>query len=112
MSAKSNHQISEGNSLLERAMDLISEHGEGVYQSELRRMLSIDSSRCSRVVGKLQGSGLIRRERVPASSTYLIKLTNPEKPHPEISWNGPPRNHIDSYLTEFYLLYLLRGISG
>jgi DNA-binding MarR family transcriptional regulator len=95
--------------LQERALDLIGSRGSGLFQSELRRLLSIDSSKCSKIVGKLQCSGLIYREKVPASSTYLIKLTHPAR---EISFNKPARSHIDSYLTEFYLLYILRGISG
>ena len=95
--------------LQERALDLIGSNGDGLYQSELRRLLSIDSSKCSKIVVRLQGSGLIRREKVPASSTYLIKLVHPAG---EISWMSPPNSHIDSYLTEFYLLYLLRGVSA
>ena len=95
--------------LQERALDLIGSKGDGLYQSELRRLLSIDSSKCSKIVVKLQGSGLIRREKVPASSTYLIKLVHPAR---EISWMTTSNSHIDSYLTEFYLLYLLRGVSA
>ena len=95
--------------LQERALDLIGSNGDGLYQSELRRLLSIDSSKCSKIVVKLQGSGLIRREKVPASSTYLIKLVHPAR---EISWMTASNSHIDSYLTEFYLLYLLRGVSA
>jgi DNA-binding MarR family transcriptional regulator len=96
-------------SLQERALDLIGSRGSGLFQSELRRLLSIDSSKCSKIVGKLQCSGLIYREKVPASSTYLIKLTKPQQ---EISFDWPVGRHIDSYLTEFYLLYILRGITG
>jgi len=95
--------------LQDRALDLIGSQGNGLFQSELRRLMSIDSSKCSKIVCKMQSSGLIYREKVPASSTYLIKLTRPAQ---EISFNKPARQNIDSYLTEFYLLYLLRGISG
>jgi DNA-binding Lrp family transcriptional regulator len=95
--------------LQEKALDLIGSSANGVYQSELRRLLAIDSSKCSRIVVKLQGSGLIRREKVPASSTYLIRLVQPKR---DISWICPKNSHIDSYLTELYLLYLLRGISA
>lgn len=95
--------------LQERALDLIGSRGCGLFQSDLRRLLSIDSSKCSKIVVKMQSSGLIYREKVPASSTYLIKLTLPVQ---EISFEKPPCGNIDSYLTEFYLLYLLRGISG
>jgi Lrp/AsnC family transcriptional regulator, leucine-responsive regulatory protein len=95
-------------SLQERALDIIGAQGSGLYQSELRRLLSIDSSKCSKIVGRLQCSGLICREKVPASSTYLIKLARPTQ---EISFDLPISHNIDSYLTEFYLLYLVRGIS-
>ena len=61
--------------LQERALDIMATRPEGIYQSDLRRLLEIDSSKCSKVVSRLQGSGLIRRENVPASSTYLIKLS-------------------------------------
>ncbi len=71
--------------------------------------MSIDSSKCSKIVCKMQSCGLIYRERVPASSTYLLKLTRPPQ---DISFDKPARRDIDSYLTEFYLLYLVRGISG
>lgn len=57
-----------------RALDLVASRPEGIYQSDLRRLLEIDSSKCSKVVSRLQGSGRIRREKVPASSTYLLKL--------------------------------------
>jgi DNA-binding MarR family transcriptional regulator len=96
--------------LQERALDLIGSQGNGLFQSELRRLMSIDSSKCSKIVCKMQSCGLIYREKVPASSTYLIKLTRP--PQEEITFNKPARRNIDSYLTEFYLLYLVRGISG
>jgi len=95
--------------LQERALDLIGSRGDGLFQSELRRLMSIDSSKCSKIVCKMQSSGLIYREKVPASSTYLIKLTRPVQ---ELSFDKPARCNIDSYLTEFYLLYLVRGISG
>ena len=68
----------------------------------------------------MQSSGLIFREKVPASSTYLIKLVHraaaavsEEFPPIRIQWNHiDSRSHIDSYLTEIYLLYLVRGISS
>lgn len=56
-----------------RALDLIASRPQGVFQSDLRRLLEIDSSKCSKLVSRLQRSGHVRREKVPASSTYLIK---------------------------------------
>ncbi len=68
--------------LQERALDLIASRPEGLYQSDLRRLLEIDSSKCSKVVSRLQGSGLICRENVPASSTYLLKVcSEPSSSH-------------------------------
>jgi DNA-binding MarR family transcriptional regulator len=91
--------------LQERALDLISSRSSGVLQSELRLLLNIDSRKCSRVVLKMQAAGLICREKVPASSTFLIRLTRS-------SGKAKSNPHIDSYLTEIYLLYLIRGISS
>ncbi|WP_348303771.1 hypothetical protein [Methanothrix sp.] len=68
--------------LQEKAMDIIASRPEGIYQSDLRRLLEIDSSKCSKVVARLQGSELIRRESVPASSTYLLKLSGAFVPSP------------------------------
>jgi DNA-binding MarR family transcriptional regulator len=90
--------------LQERALDLIGSRSDGVLQSELRRLLNIDSSKCSRVVSKMQSAGLVRREKVPDSSTFLIRLIRS-------SGKANSNPHIDSYLTEIYLLYLIRGIS-
>ena len=161
--------------LQEKALDLIGSRSDGVFQSDLRRLLSIDSSKCSKVVSRMQSSGLIYREKVPASSTYLIKLIHAsaapafdeEDEAAEVqrshikshvgshmesnidcihdgknnrqvvsyfncnidgyinsdigsqidSYFDSQRytdshSHIDSFLTEIYLLYMVRGISG
>lgn len=166
--------------LQEKALDLIGSRSDGVFQSDLRRLLGIDSSKCSKVVTRMQSSGLIYREKVPASSTYRIKLIHASaapafdgkdaaaaevlsshteshvKSHMEskidskidsilygknnrqvVSYfdcnidgyidsdigsqidsyfdsqrHTDSRSHIDSFLTEIYLLYMVRGISG
>ena len=161
--------------LQEKALDLIGSRSDGVFQSNLRRLLSIDSSKCSKVVSRMQSSGLIYREKVPASSTYLIKLIHAspatdldekdvaaeaQRSHIERHVNSfmesnidrildgknncqvvsyfncnidgyidsdigsqidsyfdsqrytDSHSHIDSFLTEIYLLYMVRGISG
>ena len=165
--------------LQEKALDLIGSRSDGVFQSDLRRLLSIDSSKCSKVVSRMQSSGLIYREKVPASSTYLIKLIHAsaapafdeedvaaevQRSHIESHVNShfesnidskidsihdgknnrqvvsyfdcnidgyidsdigsqidsyfdsqrytDSHSHIDSFLTEIYLLYMVRGISG
>jgi DNA-binding MarR family transcriptional regulator len=100
--------------LQEKALVLIGSRSDGVFQSDLRRLLSIDSSKCSKVVTRMQSSGLIYREKVPASSTYLLKLVHraAAAASEEFVPAGAQLNHIDSYLTEIYLLYLVRGISS
>jgi len=90
-------------SLQERALDLIGSRSSGIFQSELRRLLGIESSKCSKVVSRLESRGLIRRKRVPASRSFLINLTSKNLK------TGSGRL-VDSYLTEIYLLYLMRGI--
>ena len=161
--------------LQEKALGLIGSRSDGVFQSDLRRLLGIDSSKCSKVVSRMQSSGLIYREKVPASSTYLIKLIHAsatpafdeedvaaevQRSHIESHVNSfmesnidrildgknnrqvvsyfncnidgyidsdigsqidsyfdsqrytDSHSHIDSFLTEIYLLYMVRGISG
>jgi len=66
--------------LQERALGIIASRPGGVYQSDLRRLLGVDSSKCSKVVARLQGSGLIYREKVPASSTFLLMLSSDPAP--------------------------------
>lgn len=91
--------------LPDRALELIGSKREGLLQSELRKLLGIESSKCSKIVSKLMRSGLIKRHSVSAGGyrTYLLRLTAP--------WarDSHAVNHIDTYLTEFYLLYLMRG---
>ncbi|VVB72458.1 Uncharacterised protein [uncultured archaeon] len=109
-----NSQANSLSALQEKALDLIGSSPSGLYQSELRRHLSIDSSKCSRVVARMQKAGQIQREKVPASSTFLIKLTGNKSPVIDISVTPAKASFrpIDSYLTEIYLLFLVRGISS
>lgn len=89
--------------LQEKALQLIGREGSGLLQSELRRLLEIDSSKCSKVVSKLESAGLVWRERVHTNRTYLIRLNQ------SVDGVGiAPKLHIDRYLTEIYLLYLIR----
>src|SRR5512136_1545867 len=89
----------------DKALELIGSRAEGLLQSELRKLLGIESSKCSRIVSKLMQSGLIKRESTSAEGyrTYLLKLA---AARPK---NEPISQHIDAYLTEIYLLYLMRG---
>lgn len=91
--------------LQEKALGLIGSKSDGLLQSELRRLLGINSSKCSKVVSRMQASGLIYREKIPASRTFLIRLVLPYG-------KAAAFGHIDSYLTEIYLLYLIRGVSN
>jgi DNA-binding Lrp family transcriptional regulator len=87
------------------ALELIGSRRDGLLQSELRKLLGIESSKCSKIVSKLVQSGLIRRKSISARGyrTYLLRL---KAARPK---NEPLSLHIDAYLTEIYLLYLMRG---
>ena len=88
-----------------RAREFIGSKKDGLLQSELRKLLGIESSKCSKIVSKLMRSGLIKRHSVSTGGyrTYLLRLTAPRPKDPHVL------NHIDTYLTEIYLLYLMRG---
>lgn len=114
--------------LLDKALVLISSKAEGILQSELRKILDIDSSKCSRIVSKLEKQGHISRERftLGGSRTYVIRPANmPLNRFVDMPINRTVDSHvcksrkgdflsrnIDSYLTEIYLLYLIRGASS
>jgi len=90
--------------LQEKALELIGSSSEGVLQSELKGLLGIQSGKCSRIVSRLESSGLISREKmaIGRSRTYLLKMRR--------SRAGDSRcRNIDTFLTEIYLLYLIRG---
>ena len=91
--------------LPDRALELIGAKEEGLLQSELKKLLGIESSRCSRIVSKLERSGLIRRNSISARGyrTFLLRVTACRP------GDAPILCHIDTYLTEIYLLYLMRG---
>lgn len=124
--------------LQENALKLIGSKPDGIFQSELRKQLGIDSSRCSKIVSGMERSGLIKREPADHARrrTYLIRLSRatstnaplqnasmPNASRPNASplcsidvnrytyacHNDDTYHNIDTYLTEFYLLYLIRG---
>lgn len=115
------------NSIEEKAIELIGSKVEGIHQSELRKQLSIESSRCSKIVLKLERSGVIRRKKSSMGNrrTYLITLSRPISRLPvkesQVSYITitddeirhfrikPSHSSIDTYLTEIYLLYLMKG---
>ncbi len=138
ISATPSKVVSSLHDLRENALELIGSKPDGIFQSELRKQLGIDSAKCSRVVSGLERSGLIKREPADYARrrTYLIRLSRdpsqntslPNVSTPEVSTpNDSPLcsidanrfananycddtyRNIDTYLTEFYLLYLIRG---
>jgi DNA-binding Lrp family transcriptional regulator len=100
--------------LQDKALELIGSKSDGIYQSELRKQLGIESTKCSRIVFRLERSGTIKRE--PAEfrrrRTYLIRLTSAPSQEPLPKASPFTYRNIDTYLTEFYLLYLIRGSTG
>lgn len=109
--------------LQEKALELIGSKSDGLYQSDLRKQLGIESAKCSKIVFGLERSGLIKREPADYARrrTYLIRLSSASLPKAPLLCNidadrdiDTNRNintyrNIDTYLTEFYLLYLIRG---
>ena len=60
---------------IEEGLKLIQSRPEGVLQSELWKELGVDSRKCSRIVKKLEESGLIERVEFKKEGlkTYLLK---------------------------------------
>lgn len=61
----------------EKLLKLIKSKKKGILQNELWKKAKIDSSKCSRIVAKLEKEGKISRE--PADKTYLIKYIQEKK---------------------------------
>ncbi len=61
--------------IVEEAFRVIQSHSDGVPQSELWKLLNIDSRKCSRVVKKLLDADLIDRldYKNEGAKTYLLK---------------------------------------
>jgi Lrp/AsnC family leucine-responsive transcriptional regulator len=60
---------------VDEALKLIQSQHEGILQSELWKELGVDSRKCSRIVKKLEESGLINREdfKKDGIKTYLLR---------------------------------------
>ncbi|MDD1683812.1 MAG: winged helix-turn-helix transcriptional regulator [Methanoregula sp.] len=60
---------------VDEALKLIQSKPEGILQSELWKELGVDSRKCSRIVKKLEESGLIDREdfKKDGIKTYLLR---------------------------------------
>lgn len=59
----------------EEALKVIESHRQGILQSELWKLLDIDSRKCSRIVKRLLDAGLIERAefRSDGIKTYLLR---------------------------------------
>ncbi|MDL5503989.1 MAG: MarR family transcriptional regulator, partial [Candidatus Methanoperedens sp.] len=59
-----------------KILKLIQSKKNGILQNELWKNAKIDSSKCSRIVTKLEKDGLITREQDSSkgTKTYLIKV--------------------------------------
>jgi hypothetical protein len=59
---------------VEESYTIIRDHPDGVMQSELWKILGVDSRKCSRIVKKLIDSGLIERieHKHEGIKTYLL----------------------------------------
>ena len=68
----------------EEALNLIRSRPDGILQSELWKELGVDSRKCSRIVKKLEDSGVIERieYRKDSVKTFLLRAkrmpVNPE----------------------------------
>jgi DNA-binding MarR family transcriptional regulator len=60
---------------LEQALRIIQSSREGVLQSELWKLLGVDSRKCSRIVKKLLDSGLVERVEYKGDGikTYTLR---------------------------------------
>jgi DNA-binding Lrp family transcriptional regulator len=65
------------NNPIDEALKLIQSKPEGVLQSELWKILEVDSRKCSRIVKKLIDTGLIDRAEFKKDGikTYILKAT-------------------------------------
>ena len=65
------------NNPIEEALKVIQSKPEGVLQSELWKILDVDSRKCSRIVKKLVDTGLIERTEFKKDGikTFVLKAT-------------------------------------
>ncbi|MDP2846117.1 MAG: Lrp/AsnC family transcriptional regulator [Candidatus Methanoperedens sp.] len=72
----------------EKLLKLIKSKKKGILQSQLWKTAKIDSSKCSRILAKLEKEGKIKREQETAkgSKTYLIKFIG-KKEEPTKNFN-------------------------
>ena len=75
MSKNTSKKEENGGDPVEEGLKLIQSRPEGVLQSELWKELGVDSRKCSRIVKKLEESGLIERVEYKKEGlkTYLLR---------------------------------------
>ncbi len=61
----------------EKLLKLIKSKKKGILQNELWKAAKIDSSKCSRILARLEKEGKISRE--PSDRTYIIKYAKEKK---------------------------------
>ena len=66
---------------VEEALDYIKSHPEGALQSDLWKILKIDSRKCSRIVAKLLKENLITREVESVDGIRTYRLYYVESAH-------------------------------
>ena len=76
--------------LLDEALRLIQSKSEGVLQSELWKLLEVDSRKCSRIVKRLIDSGEVERHdfRKNGIKTFLLKSTKKRVINPSLLMGG------------------------
>ncbi|MDF1557980.1 MAG: helix-turn-helix domain-containing protein [ANME-2 cluster archaeon] len=68
-------------------LEIINSHREGMLQSDIRKVMGIDSKKCSRTVNKLMKQHLIRREDELADGRKTFRLF-------PIGFAGPSEKHL------------------
>ncbi len=68
------------NNPIEEALKVIQSKPEGVLQSELWKILDVDSRKCSRIVKKLLDTGLIERAEFKKEGIKTYVLTVSKRP--------------------------------
>ncbi|MCK4928994.1 MAG: MarR family transcriptional regulator [Methanosarcinales archaeon] len=68
-------------------LEIINSHREGILQSEIRKLMDIDSKKCSRTVNKLMKDHLIRRDDELADGRKTYRLF-------PIGFIGPSDRHL------------------
>jgi hypothetical protein len=65
------------NTPIDEALKIIQSKPEGVLQSELWKILDVDSRKCSRIVKKLIDTGMVERTEFKKDGikTYILKAT-------------------------------------